>query len=64
MSNYGCAVNSNLAAMVANPEDLLHGREGAAVLDSRTATRAVEMYRTKPPTGAGELKDVSPKGGK
>jgi pilus assembly protein CpaD len=64
MSNYGCAVNSNLAAMVANPEDLLHGREGAAVLDSRTATRAVEMYRSKPPTGAGELKDVSPKGGK
>ena len=64
MSNYGCSVNSNLAAMVANPEDLLHGREGAAVLDSRTATRAVEMYRTKPPTGAGELTDVSPKGGK
>ena len=27
MSNYGCAVNSNLAAMIANPEDLVHGRE-------------------------------------
>ena len=28
MSNFGCAVNTNLAAMVANPEDLIHGREG------------------------------------
>ena len=64
MSNYGCAVNSAFAAMVANPEDLLHGREGAAVLDSRTATRAVDLYRSKTPTGAGGLQDVSPKGGK
>ena len=62
MSNYGCAVNSNFAAMVANPEDLLHGREGAAVTDTRTATRAVELYRSKAPTGAGGLQSVSPKG--
>lgn len=64
MSNYGCAVNSNLAAMVANPEDLLHGREGDTVIDPRTATRAVDMYRSKAPTGAGGLQDVSPKGSK
>lgn len=25
--NYGCAVNSNMAAMVADPEDLVRGRE-------------------------------------
>jgi pilus assembly protein CpaD len=25
--NYGCAINSNLAAMVADPEDLVRGRE-------------------------------------
>jgi len=62
MSNYGCGVNSNLAAMVANPEDLLHGRESSGVADTLTATRAVEMYRTKPLTGQGELKAVSPKG--
>ena len=31
MSNFGCAVNGNLAAMVANPEDLIHGREGSGV---------------------------------
>ena len=64
MSNFGCGVNSNLAAMVANPEDLLHGREGATVTDTRTAVRAVELYRPKTPTGSGELKEVSPKGGK
>src|SRR5205814_2805342 len=64
MSNYGCAVNSNIAAMVANPEDLLHGREGATVTDTYTAARAIEMYRTAPPTGTKGLPDVSPKGGK
>lgn len=60
-SNYGCGVNSNIAAMVANPEDLLHGREGAAVTDSLTATRAVEMYRTTPPTGSKGLQSVNTK---
>jgi pilus assembly protein CpaD len=64
MSNYGCSVNANLAAMVADPEDLLHGREGAVVIDPRTATRAVDVYRSKAPSGSGDLKDVSPKGGK
>jgi pilus assembly protein CpaD len=64
VSNFGCGVNSNIAAMVANPEDLLHGREGTGVVDSRTATRAVEMYRTTPPTGLKGLQDISPKGGK
>jgi pilus assembly protein CpaD len=61
-SNFGCGVNSNLAAMVANPEDLIHGREGAAVTDTRTATRAVDLYRSKAPTGGGSLQDISPKG--
>ena len=32
MSNFGCGVNSNIAAMVANPEDLLHGREARRAL--------------------------------
>jgi pilus assembly protein CpaD len=62
--NFGCGVNSNIAAMVANPEDLLHGREGASATDAATATRAIEMYRTRTPTGQGALMDVSPKGGK
>jgi pilus assembly protein CpaD len=64
MSNYGCAVNSNLAAMIANPEDLVHGREGASVTDTVTAARAIEMYRATPPSGTKGLMDVNPKGGK
>jgi pilus assembly protein CpaD len=64
MSNFGCGVNSNIAAMVANPEDLLHGREGTGVTDTVTATRAVDLYRSKAPTGTGGLQDVTPKGGK
>ena len=62
MPNFGCAINSNFAAMIADPEDLLHGREGTAVTDTRTATRAVDLYRSKPLTGAGGLQAVSSKG--
>ena len=64
MAGYGCAVNSNLAAMVANPEDLIHGREGAGVGDPMTGLKAVQFYRSSPPTGQNGLQDVSPKGGK
>lgn len=61
MSNYGCAVNSNLAAMVANPEDLFHGQEVGATTDTITATKAVDLYRTTPPSGSKGLQDVSTK---
>lgn len=61
MSNFGCSVNSNLAAMVANPEDLVHGREGGSVVDSRTGTKAVDSYRKKAPTGNGALPGISTK---
>jgi pilus assembly protein CpaD len=63
-SDFGCGVNSNLAAMVANPEDLIHGREGMGVSDTITGTKAVDFYRSSPPTGEKGLQDVSPKGGK
>jgi pilus assembly protein CpaD len=62
MSNYGCSVNTNIAAMVANPEDLLHGREGTGVGDTLTAAKAVQLYRATPPTGSKGLQDISPKG--
>lgn len=58
---FGCAVNSNLAAMVANPEDLIHGREGSALIDAATATKAVGSYRSAPPTGTEGLQDISTK---
>jgi pilus assembly protein CpaD len=61
-SNYGCAVNSNLAAEIANPEDLIHGREAGGVSDTQAAVKAVDMYRAKPPTGQGGLQAVSTKG--
>lgn len=57
-SNYGCATNSNLAAMVADPNDLIKGAT-AARNDPSTATRAIKTFREKPPTGAGELQGQS-----
>ena len=63
MPNFGCGVNSNLAAMVANPEDLVNGREGSGVGDAMTASKAVGAYRTAPPTGTKGLTDLSTKKG-
>jgi len=63
MSNFGCAVNANLAAMIGNPEDLVHGREGTGVIDSMASTKAIESYRAQKPTGEGGLKDISTKKG-
>ena len=62
-SNYGCAINSNLAAMIANPNDLVLGQEGAAGSDPNTAAKAVRTYRDATPTGKGGLKEVSTTGG-
>ncbi|URD61946.1 CpaD family pilus assembly protein [Sphingomonas sp. KRR8] len=59
MSNFGCAVNGNLAAMIANPEDLVHGREPSGVADPAQAARAIETYRTKPQTGTTGLPAVT-----
>ena len=63
MSNFGCGVNSNLAAMVANPEDLFHGREGTGVGDALTASKAVDYYRRSEPTGKQGLQDINTKKG-
>lgn len=61
MPNFGCGVNSNLAAMVANPEDLVYGREGSGVGDSITSTKAVGSYWNAKPTGTQGLQDISTK---
>jgi pilus assembly protein CpaD len=63
-SNYGCSLNSNLAAMIANPEDLVLGQVGVGSGDAATASKAIKQYRTMPPTGAQGLKETSSKGGK
>lgn len=41
-SEYGCAINGNLAAMVADPEDLVRGRQTHSILRGATASRAVK----------------------
>jgi pilus assembly protein CpaD len=50
-SNYGCAVNSNLAAMVANPDDLLRGTHGPTMTTADTAAKAIWMHQAAIPTG-------------
>ncbi len=62
LSNYGCATNSNIAAMVADPRDLISGRAGSTSPDAATAAKAIRIYRNTPPTGAGGLKSESTKG--
>lgn len=62
-SNYGCAVNSNLAAMVARPEDLVRGQPGAPTSDPVTNYKAIDTLRKATPTGAGGLKAESTGGG-
>lgn len=62
MSNYGCATNSNLAAMVADPRDLISGRAAPSYVDAAQSSRAVTTYRKSPQTGAAGIKPESTKG--
>ncbi|VVT23461.1 Pilus assembly protein CpaD [Sphingomonas sp. EC-HK361] len=52
-SNQGCAINSNLAAMVANPGDLVRGQPGSTAYDPAVGTRAIDAFRKATPTGGG-----------
>ena len=45
-ANYGCGTNSTLAAMIANPEDLVRG-EAADGEDQTHASKAIRAYRDK-----------------
>ena len=60
---FGCAVNGNLAAMVADPQHLLHGAEGTGETTVMSSTKAIETYREQKPTGAGGLPAVSSQSG-
>ena len=53
---YGCAINGNLAAMVANPEDLIHGQAGTGETVVMSSTKAIDTYRQQAPTGTQGLK--------
>ena len=62
-ANYGCATNSNLAAMVADPNDLVLGQQGSVDGSAVTANRAVRVYRERQPTGAQALESPSTRSG-
>jgi pilus assembly protein CpaD len=61
-TNYGCAVNSNLAAMIADPDDLIRGRDNAGRDTSVVAGRAIRVYRERVPTGSQPLPSVTTRG--
>jgi pilus assembly protein CpaD len=61
-SNYGCAVNGNLAAMIANPEDLVRGATSRGETVVMSSNKAIDAYRQAPPTGNGTtVKETSTK---
>jgi hypothetical protein len=53
-TNFGCATRSNLAAMIADPADLLHG-QAAKGTDTVATIRALNVYRELIPTGTKEV---------
>lgn len=61
-SNFGCGINSTIAAMVADPEDLLRGQSGRGDT-ADTATKAIKVWRDAVPTSQNGLKIESTKGG-
>ncbi len=61
-SNFGCGINSTIAAMVADPEDLVRGRRGRGDT-ADTATKAIKVWRDAVPTSQNGLKIESTKGG-
>ena len=63
-TNYGCAVNSNLASMVADPEHLLHGAKGTGETVVMSSSKAIGSYREAKPTGEQGLKQNTTEGGK
>ncbi len=62
-SNYGCATNSNLAAMVADPEHLIRGARAKGETVVMSSTKAIDSYRDAKPTGEKGLKESATSGG-
>lgn len=62
-SNYGCATAMNLAAMIADPNDLVRGRtDSSAGSDPALATRALKAWRDAGTTGKQGIEKTSSKG--
>lgn len=58
-SGFGCAVNGNIAAMIADPEHLLHGATGTGETTVMSSSKAIQTYREAQPTGAKGLPTIS-----
>lgn len=58
-ANFGCAMNSNLAAMVANPDHLIKGDSSNGDTVVMSSTKAIESYREAKPTGQEGLKETT-----
>jgi len=52
-TNYGCAVNSNVAAMIANPDDLLRGSRSSGTTTVLRNDKAINAYYSAQVSGAG-----------
>ncbi|HZF95414.1 MAG TPA: CpaD family pilus assembly lipoprotein [Allosphingosinicella sp.] len=63
-ANYGCATNSNLAAMIADPNDLVLGQTGSGTADPAATSRAIRSYRDAAPTGTRGLQQTPTNGGR
>ena len=57
---FGCAINGNLAAMVAHSDDLVIGRPATGLTDPDVNTKAIDVFRRTVPTGAGGLRSEAP----
>ncbi len=51
-TNHGCATNTNLARMIADPNDLVRGQTAHGDRDFLSGTKPVRGYRNRQPTGA------------
>ena len=58
-SNFGCAINSNLAAMVADKEHLVKGANSTGETVVMSGTKAIDSFRAAKPTGEDGLKNNS-----
>jgi pilus assembly protein CpaD len=56
---FGCSINGNMAAMIADPQHLLHGVEGTGETVVASSTKAIESYREAAPTGKAGLPAIS-----
>lgn len=61
--DFGCSVNGNMAAMIADPEHLIKGAESDGTTVVSTSTKAIDSYRSQAPTGEGGLAASATGGG-